>query len=169
MQFFQNLGGAIFVSVAQAAFSDGIISGLKQNAPTLNPQLFINSGATSIRRLLRETRQEEQLVGVLKAYVKGLSNTFYIAMACAICAFASACCLQWKSVKHGHGQEKVADVEAGIHTGDEKKTTEPGLEASAEGALGNGAMEDPAKSRAVAIAESRHSVDDRRSHERVKE
>lgn len=157
------------MSVAQAAFADGIVSGLKEHAPSLNPDLFINSGATSIRRILRETQQEGQLEGVLKAYVKGLSNTFYIAMACAICAFASACCLQWKSVRHGHGQEQVADVEAGIHTGDEKKTAEPGLQASAEGALGNGAMEDPEKSRAVTNAEGRHSVDHRRSHERVKE
>lgn len=170
VQFFQTLGGALFVSVAQAAFSDGIISGLKEHAPTLNPDLFINSGATSLRRILRETGQEDQLEGVLKAYVRGLSNTFWIAVACAICAFISACTLQWKSVKHGHGQGEIADVEAGIFTGKEKdnKTTEPGLEASAEGALGNGAAEDPEKARAVANAEGLDSVD-RRSHERVKE
>ena len=172
MQFFQTLGGALFVSVAQAAFSDGIISGLKEHAPTLNPDLFINSGATSLRSILRETGQEDQLEGVLKAYVRGLSNTFWIAVACAICAFISACTLQWKSVKHGHGQGEIADVEAGISTGKENdgdaKTTEPGLEASAEGALGNGAAEDPEKSSAVADAQGRESLD-RHSHERVKE
>lgn len=170
VQFFQTLGGALFVSVAQAAFSDGIISGLKEHAPTLNPELFINSGATSLRRILKETGQEDQLEGVLKAYVRGLSNTFWIAVACAICAFISACTLQWKSVKHGHGQSEIADVEAGISTGKDKNTTttEPGLEASAEGALGNGAAEDPEKARAVANAAGHKSLD-RRSHEHVKE
>lgn len=103
--FFQSLGGALFISVAQTLFQNGLISGLKTNTPSLDPNLFLHIGATEIRSTLMSLGKEDLLEGVLKAYVLGLRHTFWITAACAIAAFFCAAGLQWKSVKKGHGQE----------------------------------------------------------------
>lgn len=106
--FFQSLGGALFISVAQTLFQNGLIAGLKTNAPSLDPTLFLHTGATEIRTLLAQLGKEDMLEGVLKAYALGLRHTFWITTSCAIAAFFCAAGLQWKSVKKGHGQEAVA-------------------------------------------------------------
>ena len=154
--FCQQLGGALFVSVAQTAFANGLIDGLKQNAPNLPPALFINSGATSIRGILKDMDAMDQLESVLKAYARGLQNCFYISMACALAALIAACTMQWRSIKKGHGQNKPKDEEeaaasdfATPTTTVEGQSLHPGLEKSAEGVLGNGAVEDPDKAKAI--------------------
>lgn len=147
VSFCQQLGGAVFVSVSQTVFANGLLSGLQANAPSLDPMIFLHSGATSIRPILADLHAEEQLESVLKAYVRGLSNCFWIAVACAICAFITACTLDWKNIKKGHGQDKPTDEEAAGEA-------PPGLEASAESALGNGAAEASAKAEALTDAKN---------------
>jgi len=78
--------------------------------------VFLHSGATAIRSILAEMHQEDQLEGVLKAYVLGLTHCFTISVACSAAAFVAAATLEWKSVKKegkgkGDGTAKVADVE----------------------------------------------------------
>lgn len=136
VSFCQQLGGALFVSVAQTLFSNGLVSGLQKYAPKLDPMIFLHSGATSVRPILSQLHAEDQLEDVLKAYVEGLSNCFWISVACAIGAFIAACTLQWKNVKKGHGQDKKGDEEAEVEgMGD----TNRNLEANGEPDLGNGA------------------------------
>jgi hypothetical protein len=115
VSFFQTLGGALFISVAQTLFQNGLLSGIEKYAPQLDAQVFLHSGATQIRMLLQQMRQEDQLQAVLQAYVDGLTHTYWITTACAIAAFVCVCGLEWKSVKKGHGQEKAKtkDSEAG--------------------------------------------------------
>ncbi|CZR57174.1 related to aflatoxin efflux pump AFLT [Phialocephala subalpina] len=110
VSFFQTLGGALFISVAQTLFQNGLLSGIRTYSPSLNPQAFLHSGATEIRTLLAEMHQEDQLQGVLRAYQDGLRHTFWITAACAIAAFFCAAGLEWKSVKKGHGQKEVPAV-----------------------------------------------------------
>jgi MFS family permease len=115
VSFCQQLGGAIFVSVAQSVFQNGLKQGIQDNTD-LDPQIFLDSGATALIGILTEMGRMDQLTGVRKAYVKGLTNCFFIAVATAICAFFAACTLQWKSVKkdgYAHqAQKKEKDVEA---------------------------------------------------------
>lgn len=132
--FCQQLGGAVFVSVTQTVFANGLLSGLQENAPTLDPMIFLHSGATSIRPILAELHAEDQLQNVLKGYVRGLSNCFWIAVACAICAFITACTLDWKNIKTGHGQDKPKDEEAAGES-------PSGFQERDESALGKGAAE----------------------------
>ncbi|CZT04106.1 related to aflatoxin efflux pump AFLT [Rhynchosporium agropyri] len=113
VSFFQTLGGALFIAVAQTLFQNGLLSGIQKYEPQLPAQRFLRSGATQIREILKELNQEQALDGVLRAYVDGLRGTFWITAACAIAAFFCCLGLQWKSVKDGHGQGKIADVEAG--------------------------------------------------------
>ena len=90
-----------------------MLSGIEKNAPQLDAQVFLHSGATQIRQLLTEMHQEHALDAILQAYVDGLTHTYWVTTACAIAAFFAACGLQWKSVKKGPNQdaEKGSDVE----------------------------------------------------------
>jgi len=106
VSFFQTLGGALFVAVAQTLFQNGLLAGIEKNAPQLPAQLFLHSGATQIREILHSIHQEDALEAVLQAYVDGLTHCYWISTACAIAAFFTVCGLEWKSVKKGHGQEK---------------------------------------------------------------
>jgi len=108
ISFFQQLGGALFIAVSQSLFQNGLVSGIERNAPQLNAQLFLHTGATQIRPLLAELNQEDALEVVLQAYVDGLTHTYWVTTACAIGAFFMACGLEWKSVKEGPEKAKPA-------------------------------------------------------------
>jgi len=120
VSFFQTLGGALFIAVAQTLFQNGLLSGIEKYSPSLPSQLFLKSGATQIREILRELGQEDQLENVLRAYVDGLRGTFWITAACAIAAFFCCLGLEWRSVKDGHaqGEGKEGDVEKDVKDGD---------------------------------------------------
>ncbi|KAG9235862.1 MFS multidrug transporter-like protein [Amylocarpus encephaloides] len=106
VSFFQTLGGALFIAVAQTLFQEGLLSRIQNDAPQLNSQVFLHSGATQIRSILAQMDQEELLDVVLQGYVDGLVHAFWITAACAIAAFFVVLGLEWKSVKKGHGKEK---------------------------------------------------------------
>lgn len=112
ISFFQQLGGALLIAVAQSLFQNGLLSGIQKYEPGLDAQVFLHSGATEIRSILKSMHREDALEGILQAYVDGLTNTYWITTACAIAAFFSACGLQWKSVKEGNEKPKK-DVEEG--------------------------------------------------------
>ena len=124
--FFQSLGGALFISVAQSLFQNGLLSGIEKYAPNLPAETFLQSGATSIRQILASLHQMDKLDAVLQAYVDGLTHTFWITCACAIAAFVAACGLEWRSVKKGHGQEKTKAVDTEVDTEAEAATSENG-------------------------------------------
>lgn len=130
ISFFQSLGGAIFISVAQSVFQNGLTTGIDEYTTGIDPQLFLHSGATLVRSILSEIHREDALEGILQAYVLGLTHCFTITVACACAAFVAAACLQWKSVKKdgkgGTGKKKGAengDVEAAAEA--EKKDALP--------------------------------------------
>ncbi|KAJ8064658.1 hypothetical protein OCU04_006980 [Sclerotinia nivalis] len=127
VSFFQSLGGALFISVCQTLFQNGLKSGIEEHAPQLDPQLFLHSGATEIRQLLAQLQQEEALNAVLQAYVEGLTRCYWVTTACAIGSFVAACGLDWKSVKKGHGQEKEIEKKKEEKDGMviERGTTQP--------------------------------------------
>jgi MFS family permease len=121
ISFFQTLGGALFVSVAQSIFQNGLAEGISEYTD-LDPKIFLHSGATQIRVILKEMDREDALEGLLKAYVLGLRHCFYIAVACAIVALFAACCLEWKSVKKANqGGKKAENIE--VDSAEVKKDT----------------------------------------------
>ncbi|KAJ3486654.1 hypothetical protein NLG97_g6573 [Lecanicillium saksenae] len=111
VQFFQSLGGAIFIAVGQTVFQNGLIEGIESaNLGIQDPRIFINAGVSQARAILIKMHREDALPLVLDAYMKGLRNAYYISLACAICAFLAVLCLENKSVKKN--QKKTADIEA---------------------------------------------------------
>lgn len=87
VSFFQSLGGALFIAVAQSLFQNALLAGIEKNAPELPAQVFLHSGATSIRAILEGLGKLDSLDVVLQAYVDGLTRCFWITAACAIAAF----------------------------------------------------------------------------------
>jgi len=135
VSFFQSLGGAIFIAICQSLFQSGLLNGIKKNAPQLDPQLFLDSGATQIRQILADRNQEDALNAVLEAYVQGLVDTFRVTLACACVAFVIACGLDWRSVKKGVGAAKTNDLEASNKSVETKVGTTDGEEVDEEKAL----------------------------------
>lgn len=114
VQFFQNLGGALFIAVAQTVFQNGLIEGVIKDAPQIDPLIFINSGASQIRQILQQMGQGAAIEAVLGAYTTGLRNTYYISVATAAASFVMALGLRWKKIdKSGSGGEKKNDAEEG--------------------------------------------------------
>jgi hypothetical protein len=93
--FFNSLGGAIAISIAQNVFSNGLYKNLPLYAPTVPPKLVIQSGATYLRKVISATN----LPGVLKAYMAALTDAYVIPIAVGGIATVCACFVEWKSVK----------------------------------------------------------------------
>lgn len=93
--FFQTLGGAFFISAAQAGFVNRLLSRVVMTAPTANPMLVIATGATE----LKEVFSAEELEGIIEAYLAGLKVAFIIAIATAAAAFVAAFTGRWETLK----------------------------------------------------------------------
>lgn len=122
VQFFQQLGGAVFIAVAQTLFQNGVIDGLAKDAPGLNPAVIINTGANLVPQTLASMGMADLTEKVLSAYMEGLRSTFYLAVGAACAAFFVAFGLEWKKIdKASKGSGKTqggddaatADAEAG--------------------------------------------------------
>ncbi|KAI1211264.1 MFS general substrate transporter [Annulohypoxylon truncatum] len=105
VNFFQSLGGALFIAISQTVFQNGFISSLSRLAPTLDPALFTHSGAGQVREVLASVGREDMLDAVLQAYTAGLRRTFCIAAGAAAVAFVAALGLEWKKIGRNDGGE----------------------------------------------------------------
>jgi hypothetical protein len=93
--FFNSLGGAIAISIAQNIFSNGLKTKLPVYAPTIDPQTVIQAGAAYLRTVVSAT----QLPGVLLAYMGALQEAFVISIAVGGIAVICALFVEWKNVK----------------------------------------------------------------------
>lgn len=93
--FFNSLGGAISISVAQNIFSNGLYSNIPKYAPDVVPAIIVNAGATHLRDVVTAV----QLPGVLEAYMVALKNAFIVPIVVGGIATICACFVEWKSVK----------------------------------------------------------------------
>ncbi|EQB50449.1 major facilitator superfamily transporter [Colletotrichum gloeosporioides Cg-14] len=105
VQFFQSLGGAVFVAVAQTAFQNGIIDNVARGAPGVDARVLIDSGASQIRQVLADMGHEDAVGAVLRAYALGLRNTFCISAAAAACTFLVSWGFRWKRIG-GAGEKR---------------------------------------------------------------
>ena len=93
--FAQTLGGAIFISVAQNVFQNGLITNFAKYAPEQNAPQLISAGATMIRSLVKG----EDLHQVLLAYNAAITETFYVAVAMGALSMIGPIFVEWISVK----------------------------------------------------------------------
>ena len=93
--FFQTLGGALFVSVSQNVFTNRLVSGLIEVVPELDPQVVLESGATT----LADVVEEALLDSVKVVYNDALVGAFYVATALSAMSILGSAALEWKSVR----------------------------------------------------------------------
>ncbi|KAH8808301.1 major facilitator superfamily domain-containing protein [Xylogone sp. PMI_703] len=93
--FFNSLGGAISISIAQNIFSNGLVKNLPKYAPGVSEELISRAGATALRTVVSAA----QLPGVLKAYMAALNEAFIISIAVGGIAFLVAFIVEPKSIK----------------------------------------------------------------------
>ncbi|KAL5335217.1 major facilitator superfamily domain-containing protein [Aspergillus crustosus] len=110
VMFFQTLGGALFLAVAQSLFQNGLIEGIGKHAPGVDPMAIVAAGATEMREVLEGMGQLGQLRGVILAFLDGLVDTYRMSVALLCVAFAISCAFEWRSVKDGGVEGKVEGV-----------------------------------------------------------
>jgi hypothetical protein len=93
--FFQSLGGAISVSIAQSVFSNTLRKQIPLLTTGVDVEKVINAGATH----LREVVTSSQLPGCLEAYSKAVSNAFVLPIVMAGLALIASFFMEMKSVK----------------------------------------------------------------------
>jgi hypothetical protein len=95
MMFAQTLGGALMVSVGQNVFTNQLVKNLAQTVPGIDSKFVLATGATELQNQI----PQQFYHGVLVAYNKALTETWYVALALSILAGVGAGVIQWKSVK----------------------------------------------------------------------
>ena len=93
--FFQTVGGAVWISAAQAGFANTMLKVLPREAPNLNPGLVLATGASDIRRVF----SPEDVPGIIAAYMEGLRVPFAICIACACLTFVLSFSPRWENIK----------------------------------------------------------------------
>ncbi|TVY73227.1 MFS gliotoxin efflux transporter gliA [Lachnellula suecica] len=95
LMFFQSIGGALFISAAQAAFDNTLVAQILVHAPGIDPSSVIAVGATG----LRDAFTPAQLPGILVAYMAALRVAYAIAIASGGAAAVVALFAPWTSIK----------------------------------------------------------------------
>ncbi|ORY13473.1 major facilitator superfamily domain-containing protein [Clohesyomyces aquaticus] len=95
VMFFNSLGGAIAISIAQNIFVNSLSSEILKRAPGVDPRIVIGAGATHVRQVV----PKEMLTRVLEAYTKAIDNAFTLAIATAGIAVFVSFFMEMRSVK----------------------------------------------------------------------
>jgi hypothetical protein len=94
--FFNSLGGAISISIAQNIFSNTLIKQIPLHTHgRVNPAVIIQAGATHIRQVTPPSL----LPAVLLAYNEAVTRALVLAIATGALAFLTSIFIEWKSVK----------------------------------------------------------------------
>ncbi|KAM0520798.1 hypothetical protein ACHAPE_003199 [Trichoderma viride] len=91
---FQTLGGAIWVSAAQAAFVNRLLVGLPKLAPNVIPMEVIATGAGDLRKVF----SPEDLPGILAAYSTGIRDAYLLICAIVGISMLVAAAMPWKRI-----------------------------------------------------------------------
>ena len=103
VMFFQTLGGALFVSVAQNVFDNRLLAGVKVAAPGLE-SIVLKVGATS----LKDHVPAALLPGVQAAYNRALIDTFYVSVALSSLTIIGSLGIEWNRSVKGKKIETIA-------------------------------------------------------------
>jgi MFS family permease len=101
--FFQGLGGAVMVALAQNVLDQKLIAGVKHLLGPGKANTIVNTGATQ----LRQAFTKEQLPEVLTVYNHALVIVFYIGLAFGIAAIFGGALMEWAPLKKKAQAEKA--------------------------------------------------------------
>lgn len=95
VMFFNSLGGALSISIAQNIFVNTLAKEIPKYVPGLDSRVVSEAGATNLRKVV----SPEQLPGVLEGYNKSIVTAFALAIATSGVAFFVSLGMEQKSVK----------------------------------------------------------------------
>ncbi|KAK0260207.1 hypothetical protein LTS09_005023 [Friedmanniomyces endolithicus] len=109
--FCQGMGGAVFLIVANAVFSNSLRHqlGLQSSKIGVAPDAVINAGARGLRQLIPDG---ERLAVVLQAYTDSIDNVMYVGVGVACVAFAFAWGLGFKDIRKEKEMKKGSTFES---------------------------------------------------------
>lgn len=132
----QTLGGTISLSAANTIFTTSLSSGIAKSIPRLDQSTALNSGATTLRKLI----PPEYLDTVLALYNGVAVKTWYLSLALACASVIGVAGIEWKRIKpavksvvdvgsrsepatHG-GKQRDGGSEATLHNQEQEKTSD---------------------------------------------
>ncbi|KAG9516412.1 MFS general substrate transporter, partial [Aureobasidium melanogenum] len=95
LQFINFFAGSTFITVSQTLLENGLVSGLKDILPDLDPSTISGGGASPIRDMV----SPDQLPIVLKVYNKSIRSVWYLGLGLACVVFVASWGFEWRSVK----------------------------------------------------------------------
>ncbi|KAI0403075.1 major facilitator superfamily domain-containing protein [Xylaria palmicola] len=102
--FFQNFGGALFVSVGNNVLNSQLVARFTAlNIPGLSVSDILSTGATGIRGIV----PAEYLDAVIVEYNMALRQTFQVALIVSVLTVIGAVFMEWKSVKAPYGETRA--------------------------------------------------------------
>jgi hypothetical protein len=105
MFFMQQIGGAVFLAVAQNIFSSNLVESLSGVAG-LDAGAIVNSGATD----LRKTVPQGELSIVIDKYSYALTRVFVLTTGLSACMILGALVMEWKNIKGKKDTGSATDV-----------------------------------------------------------
>jgi MFS family permease len=107
MQFFmQQLGGAVFLSVAQNVFATSLVD-LLSGVAGLDAQAIVNTGTVDLRTVV----PADEVDTVINAYNRSITRTFLIAAILSACVMIASLSVKWKSIKGKREPEAEVAIE----------------------------------------------------------
>ena len=101
------MGGAVFLTVAQALFQNKLVHSLAKNVPGLSPKTIISAGATGLRSIL----SPQQLDGGVQSYLDGLRDAYILSVVLAgLGVVVGVACLLFDRRKLNRGLPKAGGV-----------------------------------------------------------
>lgn len=104
LQFINFFAGSTFITVSQTLLENGLITGLKDILPYLDPSTISGGGASAIRDMV----SPDQLSIVLRVYNNSIRSIWYLGLGLACLVFVASWGFEWKSVKAKKGSDNDA-------------------------------------------------------------
>jgi hypothetical protein len=122
--FCQNMGGAVFLIVANSIFTNGLRAELQRRFAEIgvNPDILISTGLNSIRTLV----SGDKLTAALECYTTAISHVMYLGIGVSVATFAFGWGLGWVDIRKAKKLQAITgDAPANTEDVDsiEKSTT----------------------------------------------
>ncbi|TLD37961.1 Autophagy-related protein 18 [Venturia nashicola] len=93
--FFNTLGGAVAVSIAQNIFSNTLVKEVPKYVTSVDVQTVVKAGPEGFRKIVKPG----EVAGTIIAYDKAVTMAFVLAIATGGMSFLTSLLFEWKSIK----------------------------------------------------------------------
>ncbi|KAJ5382596.1 hypothetical protein N7517_000507 [Penicillium concentricum] len=121
--FCQNMGGAVFLIVANSIFTNGLRAELQKHIAEIgvNPDILISTGLNSIRSLV----SGDKLALALECYTTAISHVMYLGIGVSVATFAFGWGLGWVDIRKVKKLQAIQADAPAAKTEDVESTEKP--------------------------------------------